>query len=93
MTLRPNSIAFEVMYDKDKKRATGVRIVDAETKEILEFKSKIVFLCASSMASTAILMQSKSDAFSNGMGNASGELGNYPISNSLSTSPSPSGVV
>ena len=83
MTLRPNSIAFEVMYDKNKKRATGVRIVDANTKEILEFKSKIVFLCASSMASTAILMQSKSDAFPNGMGNASGELGHNIMDHQL----------
>ncbi len=83
MTLRPNSIAFEVMYDKNKKRATGVRIVDANTKEILEFKSKIIFLCASSMASTAILMQSKSDAFPNGMGNASGELGHNIMDHQL----------
>ena len=83
MTLRPNSIVFEVMYDKDKKRATGVRIVDANTKEILEFKSKIVFLCASSMASTAILMQSKSDAFPNGMGNRSGELGHNIMDHQL----------
>ncbi|MFK7933139.1 MAG: GMC oxidoreductase, partial [Saprospiraceae bacterium] len=83
MTLRPNSIAFEVMYDKNKKRAAGVRIVDAETKEILEFKSKIVFLCASSMASTAILMQSKSDAFPDGMGNASGELGHNIMDHQL----------
>ncbi|MFK7984257.1 MAG: GMC oxidoreductase [Saprospiraceae bacterium] len=83
MTLRPNSIAFEVMYDKDKKRATGVKIVDANTKEIIEFKSKIVFLCASSMASTAILMQSKSDAFPNGMGNASGELGHNIMDHQL----------
>ena len=83
MTLRPNSIAFEVMYDKDKKRATGVKIVDANTKEVIEFKSKIVFLCASSMASTAILMQSKSDAFPNGMGNASGELGHNIMDHQL----------
>jgi len=83
MTLRPNSIAFEVMYDKGKKRATGVRIVDANTKEIVEFKSRIVFLCASSMASTAILMQSKSDAFPDGMGNASGELGHNIMDHQL----------
>ena len=75
MTLRPNSIAYEVMYDKDKKRATGVRVIDTETKETHEFKAKVIFLCASAIASTSILMQSKSDRFPNGMGNDSGELG------------------
>ncbi|QCW99555.1 GMC family oxidoreductase [Aggregatimonas sangjinii] len=83
MTIRPHSIVCEVLYDKNKKRATGVRVIDANTKEVLEFKSKIVFLCASSMASTAILMQSKSDAFPNGMGNASGELGHNIMDHQL----------
>lgn len=83
MTLRPDSIVSEVIYDKDSKKATGVRVVDANTKEVLEFKSKIVFLCASSMASTAILMQSKSDVFPNGMGNASGELGHNIMDHQL----------
>lgn len=83
MTLRPNSIVCEVLYDKDKRRATGVKIVDVETKEVIEFKSKIVFLCASSMASTAILMQSKSDVFPNGMGNGSGELGHNVMDHQL----------
>lgn len=83
MTLRPDSIVCEVLYDKNKKKATGVRVVDANTKEILEFKAKVIFLCASSMASTAILMQSKSDAFPNGMGNASGELGHNIMDHQL----------
>ena len=83
MTLRPHSIVYEVVYDKENKRATGVRIIDANTKETIEFKSKIVFLCASSMASTAILLQSKSDAFPNGMGNASGELGHNIMDHQL----------
>jgi choline dehydrogenase-like flavoprotein len=75
MTLRPNSIVSEVMYDADKKKATGVRVIDTETKEVYEFKSKVVFLCASAIPSTSILMQSKSDRFPNGLGNDSGELG------------------
>lgn len=83
MTIRPDSIVFEVLYDKDKKRATGVKVVDAKTKEVLEFKSRIVFLCASSMASTAILLQSKSDIFPNGMGNRSGELGHNVMDHQL----------
>ncbi|MER3319313.1 MAG: GMC family oxidoreductase [Allomuricauda sp.] len=75
MTLRPNSIVHEVTYDENQKRATGVKIVDAETHEKLEFKSKIVFLCASSMASVGILLQSKSQRFPNGMGNDHDQLG------------------
>ncbi|WP_396635750.1 GMC oxidoreductase [Maribacter sp. R77961] len=83
MTLRADSIVSEVLYDKEKKKAIGVKVVDANTKEILEFKAKVIFLCASSMASTAILMQSKSDAFPNGMGNASGELGHNIMDHQL----------
>ena len=75
MTLRPNSIVYEVMYDKDKKRASGVKIIDSETNETFEFTAKVIFLCASAIASASILMQSKSDRFPNGMGNQSGELG------------------
>ena len=83
MTIRPDSIVYEVLYDKNKKRATGVRIIDANTKEVIEYKSKIVFLCASSMASTSILMQSKSETFPDGMGNASGELGHNIMDHQL----------
>ena len=75
MTLRPNSVVHEVIYDADKKRATGVRITDTETKEVLEFNAKVIFLCASTVASTSILMQSKSERFPNGMGNDSDALG------------------
>jgi len=83
MTLRPNSIVSEVLYNKDKKKATGVRVIDRNTKELLEFKANVIFLCASSMASTAILMQSKSETFPNGMGNASGELGHNIMDHQL----------
>ena len=83
LTLRPNSVVSEVIYNKDKKRATGVRVVNTTTKEISEFKAKIIFLCASSMASTAILMNSKSDRFPNGLGNDSGELGHNIMDHQL----------
>ena len=59
LTLRPDSIVSEVIYDPKTQKASGVRVIDALTKEVIEFKSKIVFLCASAMASSAILMQSK----------------------------------
>jgi len=75
MTLRPHSIVHEVIYDEKTAKATGVRVIDAETKEKLEYHAKVIFLCASAVASTSILMQSKSDRFPNGLGNDSGELG------------------
>ncbi len=75
MTLRPDSIVHEIIYDADTKRATGVKVIDRVTKEAHEFKAKVIFLCASAIASTAILMQSKSDRFPEGMGNDSDQLG------------------
>ncbi|MBT2160491.1 GMC oxidoreductase [Zobellia barbeyronii] len=75
MTLRPDSIVHEVIYDPETKLATGVKVIDRVTKEAHEFKAKVIFLCASSIASTSILMQSKSEKFPNGMGNESDQLG------------------
>ena len=75
LTLRPDAIVHEIMYDPDTKKATGVKIIDRESKETFEFKAKVIFLCASAIASTSILMQSKSERFPNGMGNDSDQLG------------------
>ena len=75
MTLRPNSIVHEVIFDSKNKKASGVRVIDTETKKTFEFNAKVIFLCASAVASTSILMQSKSDAFPNGLGNSSDQLG------------------
>ena len=83
LTLKANSIVAEVLYDKDKKKATGVRVIDAITKEETVYNSKIIFLCASAVASATILMQSKSEAFPNGMGNSSGELGHNIMDHQL----------
>ncbi|MBT8384374.1 MAG: GMC family oxidoreductase [Bacteroidia bacterium] len=75
MTLRPNSIVHEIIYDDAKKEATGVKVIDAKTKENLIFNAKVIFCCASAIASASILMQSRSERFPNGLGNDSGELG------------------
>ncbi len=75
MTLRPNSIVNSIIYDKEKKRASGVRIIDAETNEVKEFYAKIIFCNASALGTTFILMNSKSDEFPDGLGNSSGQLG------------------
>ncbi len=75
--IRPFSIVQEIMYDEETKKATGVRITDAETNEVSEFYAKIIFCNASTLGTTQILMNSKSDRFPNGMGNDSGALGHY----------------
>jgi choline dehydrogenase-like flavoprotein len=75
LTLRPNSVVAEVLYDGATNRATGVRAVDAETLETLEFSARVVFLCASALESARILLNSKSARFPTGLGNSSGELG------------------
>ncbi|MBS1602622.1 MAG: GMC family oxidoreductase [Bacteroidetes bacterium] len=75
LTLRPFSIVSEILYDQDKKRATGVRIIDAMTHQTVEYYAKIVFLNASTIGSAAILLRSKSRAFPDGMGNGSGQVG------------------
>ena len=75
LTLRPDSIVTEVIYDPDTKKATGVKVIDQLTKEELVFNAKVIFLCASAIASASILLQSKSDRFPNGMGNDSDQIG------------------
>jgi glucoside 3-dehydrogenase (cytochrome c) catalytic subunit len=75
LTLRPFSVAHSVFYDERKGRATGVRVIDAQTKQPLEFNAKVIFLCASALESARILLNSKSSSFPNGLANSSGELG------------------
>jgi choline dehydrogenase-like flavoprotein len=75
LTLRPFSIVAEILYDKEKGKATGVRIIDTETNKTTEFFAKIIFLNASTIASATILLNSVSDAFPGGLGNSSGQVG------------------
>jgi choline dehydrogenase-like flavoprotein len=75
LTIRPFSVVTQVVYDETTGKASGVEIIDAETKEKMVFNSKVVFLCASAIASASILLQSKSERFPNGLGNDSGEVG------------------
>ena len=77
MTLRPHSIVHEVVYDEATGLASGVKVIDAESHEKLEFRAKVIFLCASSMASVGILLQSKSTHFPEGIGNNYDQLGRY----------------
>lgn len=75
LTLKTDSIVTKLLYDKDKKRATGVEVIDALTNKTIEYKSKIVFVCASSFNSTWLLMNSATDIWPGGLGSSSNELG------------------
>ena len=85
MTLRPFSIVQEVLYDKEKKRAIGVRIIDTITKEVIEYYAKIIFLNASTIATASILLDSTSDVFPIGLGNSSGQVGHNLMDHFIGT--------
>lgn len=77
LTIRPHAVVHSILYDDKKGRATGVRIIDSTTMEIMEFYSDIIFVNASALNSTAILLNSTSSRFPNGLGNDSGVLGKF----------------
>jgi choline dehydrogenase-like flavoprotein len=75
LTLQPDSVVHSLIYDEGKNRVTGVRVIDTRSMQTREYFAKVVFLCASALNSTAILLNSRSSRFPNGLGNDSGELG------------------
>jgi choline dehydrogenase-like flavoprotein len=75
MTLQPNSIVTAILHDPRTNKATGVRVLDAETKQETEYYARVIFICASTLNSTWIMLNSKSDRFPNGFGNDSDQLG------------------
>lgn len=77
LTLRPHSVAYSVIYDDAKGKATGVRVVDAVTKETIDFFASVVFVNAGNLNTNLILLNSISKRFPNGLGNDNGLLGKY----------------
>ena len=77
MTLRPYSVVQSILYDEKKGRASGVRVIDSETNETMDFYARIIFVNAGTLNTTLILLNSTSDRFPNGLGNDSGVLGHY----------------
>jgi len=77
LTIRPHSVVHSILYDEGTGKATGVKVIDAETKEIHEFKARIIFLNASALNSVLVLLNSKSNRFPNGLGNDHDLLGRY----------------
>lgn len=75
MTFKPNSIVHSILYDKETGKASGVKVIDAETKAETVYKARVIFLCASTLPSAQIMLNSTSETFPNGIGNSSGMLG------------------
>jgi choline dehydrogenase-like flavoprotein len=75
LTLKTFAIVTDVVYDREKKRATGVRVIDAVSNRTTEYRARVVFLCASALNSTWILMRSATDVWPGGIGSSCGELG------------------
>ncbi len=77
LTLRPNSVVESILYDEKKKKAIGVRVIDTLTKEVFEYKARIIFVNAGALNTNLLLLNSKSDRFPAGLGNDNGLLGHF----------------
>ncbi len=77
MTLRPHSVVHSIIYDEQKGKASGVRVIDANSKEVVEYFAKIIFVNAACLNTNLVLLNSTSTRFPNGLGNDNGLLGKY----------------
>ena len=77
LTVRPHAVVHSLIYDEQKGRATGVRVIDAQTKQATEYFARVIFVNASALNSNLILLNSTSGRFPNGFGNDNGLLGKY----------------
>jgi glucoside 3-dehydrogenase (cytochrome c) catalytic subunit len=86
MTLKANSLVERLEYDDKTGKISAVHVIDTKTRERAKYSAKLFFLCASTVASTQLLMNSKSEAFPNGLANHSGSLGHYMMDHTLGMS-------
>ncbi len=77
MVLQTNAVVESIIYDDQTKKATGVRVVDAITKQVTVYSAKIIFVNAACLNTNLILLNSRSNRFPNGLGNDNGLLGKY----------------
>jgi choline dehydrogenase-like flavoprotein len=77
LTVRPFSVVHSILYDEQQNRASGVRVIDTNTKEVIDYKARIIFANASALNTNLILLHSTSNRFPNGLGNDNGLLGKY----------------
>jgi choline dehydrogenase-like flavoprotein len=77
MTLRPFSVVHSIIYDEQKGKASGVRVIDTNTKEVFDYYARIIFVNAACLNSNLVLLNSTSSRFPNGLGNDNGLLGKF----------------
>ncbi len=77
LTIRPHSVVHSILYDEATGKASGVRIIDANTKETIDYSARVVFVNASALNSVLVMLNSRSNRFPNGLGNDNGLLGKY----------------
>jgi choline dehydrogenase-like flavoprotein len=77
LTIVTNAVVHSILYDDKKGIASGVRVIDANTKEETEYKARVIFVNAACLNSNLILLNSTSTRFPNGLGNDNGLLGKY----------------
>jgi choline dehydrogenase-like flavoprotein len=77
LTMISNSVVHSIIYDEKAGKATGVRVIDAKTKQSTEYSAKVIFVNAAAINTNLILLNSTSSRFPNGLGNDSGVLGKY----------------
>lgn len=77
LTLKSNSVVHSILYDQDRKKAIGVRVIDSNSKTSQDYFAKVVFVSASTLNTNLILLNSKSDRFPDGLGNDNGLLGKF----------------
>jgi choline dehydrogenase-like flavoprotein len=77
LTVRPFSVVHSIIYDDKKGKAVGVKIIDANTKQEVDYYARVIFMNASALNTNLILLNSVSSRFPNGFGNDNGLLGKY----------------
>ena len=77
LTIHTNQIVSQIIYDPITKKASGVQAIDQHSKKKQTFSAKVIFVNAATINTNAILLNSKSERFPNGLGNSNGNLGKY----------------
>ena len=77
LSMQHHAVVHSIIYDEEKEKATGVRVIDAQTNETTEYYANVIFVNASALNTNLILLNSTSNRFPNGLGNDSGVLGKY----------------
>ena len=75
LTMRPYSVVHSLIFDPQTQKIKGIRVIDGQSHEAMEFHGRIVFLCASTMESARILLNSATREFPDGLANSSGQVG------------------